>query len=171
MLSQNTTGSGLHPLASSWTLWAHLPQNQDWSPISYISLSTFSTVEDALSLTEMLPSSLVENCMLFLMKGNVKPMWEDPLNRHGGSFSYKVTNKLVTKVWKDLTYCVIGETVSRHEGLQKSITGITISPKKSFCVVKIWTSSCAVQDPTWVTDEIKGLVAKGCLFKKHMAVE
>jgi translation initiation factor 4E len=96
-----------HKLADRWTLWAHLPHNTDWSITSYIPIATFTTVEDTLAVTETLPAVLVENCMLFVMKEGIRPTWEDPKNRNGGCFSYKISNKNVYKVWKDLTLSLI----------------------------------------------------------------
>jgi hypothetical protein len=156
-----------HQLANRWTLWAHLPHNTDWSITSYIPIATFTTVEDTLAVTETLPSILVENCMLFIMKEGIKPTWEDPKNRNGGCFSYKVSNKNVYKVWKDLTYVVAGETISKNTGFVSCVTGITISPKKNFCIIKIWMSDCSHQNPGVITLDVKGLTAQGCLFKKH----
>jgi hypothetical protein len=156
-----------HQLANRWTLWAHLPHNTDWSITSYIPIATFTTVEDTLAVTETLPSILVENCMLFIMKEGIKPTWEDPKNRNGGCFSYKVSNKNVYKVWKDLTYVVAGETISKNAGFVSCVTGITISPKKNFCIIKIWMSDCSHQNPGVITLDVKGMTAQGCLFKKH----
>lgn len=156
-----------HPLSKNWTLWAHLPHNTDWTLKSYIPISTFTTIEQTIGVTETLPPVLVENCMLFIMKEGIKPIWEDPNNRNGGSFSYKVLNKNVYKVWKDLTYIIVGGTISKHQGFVNCVTGITISPKKSFCIIKIWMADCKNQNPEIVTDDIKGLSPQGCLFKKH----
>jgi hypothetical protein len=50
-------------------------------------------VEDVISITETLTDVLVKNCMLFVMKRNIAPVWEDPQNRNGGFFSYKISNK------------------------------------------------------------------------------
>ena len=174
MLSQHTTmepvtssTDSFHKLSSNWTLWAHLPHNTDWSITSYIPISTFTTIEETLAVTETLPAILVENCMLFMMKEGVKPTWEDPKNRNGGCFSYKVSNKNVYKVWKDLTYVVAGASISSNMGFVNCVTGITISPKKNFCIIKIWTTNCDHQNPQIVTNEIKNLTSQGCLFKKH----
>jgi len=156
-----------HKLSDKWTLWAHLPHNTDWSISSYISISTFSTIEETIGVTETLPSVLVENCMLFMMKEGIKPTWEDPKNRQGGCFSYKVANKNVYKVWKDLTYTVVGSSVSKNASFVKCVTGITISPKKNFCIIKIWMTDCNNQNPSIVTPDVKGLTPNGCLFKKH----
>jgi len=156
-----------HSLSDRWTLWAHLPHNTDWSIKSYIPISTFKSVEDTLGVTETLPSVLVENCMLFMMRQGIKPTWEDPKNRNGGCFSYKVTNKSVYKVWKDLTYVVVGSSISKNDNFVNSVTGITISPKKNFCIIKIWMTDCNNQNPLIVTSDVKGISPQGCLFKKH----
>ena len=175
MLSQHTdtmeTATSLesfHQLSDKWTLWAHLPHNTDWSLKSYITISTFSSIEETLAVTETLPAHLVENCMLFMMREGIKPTWEDPKNRNGGCFSYKVSNKNVYKVWKDLTYVVVGSSISKNVNFVNCVTGITISPKKNFCIIKIWTADCNNQNPEIITSDVKGLVTQGCLFKKHM---
>jgi translation initiation factor 4E len=156
-----------HYLSDKWTLWAHLPHNTDWSIKSYIPIYTFASVEETMAVTETLPPVLIENCMLFLMKEGIKPTWEDPQNRNGGCFSYKVSNKNVAKIWKELTYVTVGGTLSNHASYVNKVTGITISPKKNFCIIKIWMSDCSNQNPEVVTSELKGLISQGCLFKKH----
>ena len=166
-ITSNSTASSYHELSDKWTLWAHLPHNTDWSIKSYIPISTFATVEDTLAVTETLPAILVENCMLFMMREGIKPTWEDPKNRNGGCFSYKVSNKNVHKVWKDLTYVVVGSSVSKNANFVNCVSGITISPKKNFCIIKIWMTDCNNQNPSIVTSDVKGLLAQGCLFKKH----
>jgi len=163
--SSNT--ESFHTLSDNWTLWAHLPHNTDWSIKSYIPISTFTSIEQTIGVTETLPPVLVENCMLFMMRQGIKPTWEDPKNRNGGCFSYKVYNKNVHKVWKDLTYVVVGSSVSKNTGFVNCVTGITISPKKNFCIIKIWMSDCSNQNPSVVTTDLKGLTPQGCLFKKH----
>ena len=168
MTTETTTSmESFHNLSDKWTLWAHLPHNTDWSMQSYIPISTFKTVEETIAVTETLPAILVENCMLFMMRDGIKPAWEDPKNRNGGCFSYKVSNKNVYKVWKDLTYVVVGGTISKQSGFVNCVTGITISPKKNFCIIKIWMTDCNNQNPAIVTSDVKGLMPQGCLFKKH----
>ena len=156
-----------HNLSDKWTLWAHLPHNTDWSIGSYTKIVTVGTVEEIIGLTETLPNALIENCMLFLMRDGIKPIWEDPKNRGGGSFSYKVANKNVCKAWKELSYVTVGGTVSKQTSFADCVTGITISPKKNFCIVKIWMSSCSNQNPELVTNELSSISPQGCIFKKH----
>jgi len=167
METATTIENKFHELANNWTLWAHLPHDTDWSIKSYITISNLTNVEETLAVTETLPSILVENCMLFIMKTGIKPIWEDPKNRDGGCFSYKVPNKNVYKVWKDLTYALAGNSISSQAGFVNCVTGITISPKKNFCIIKIWMTNCNNQNPSVVSSNIKGISPQGCIFKKH----
>ena len=166
-LSNDDTMNEHHTLHNEWTLWAHLPHDTDWSTKSYRNVHTVSTVEATIALMESLPEVLVANCMLFIMKKGIIPVWEDKHNRTGGCFSYKIPNKTVYSIWKELTYMLVGETLSENKKFVDTITGITISPKKSFCIIKIWLSTCSFQDSSIILDSIRGLTSGGCLFKKH----
>ena len=154
-------------LKNNWNLWAHLPHDTDWSFTGYKKILQFKTVEETIAITESLPEDLIKNCMLFIMKDGVSPMWEDVQNRNGGCFSYKISNKYIYEVWRNLTYALVGEIISNNIQFVNSVVGITVSPKKNFCVVKIWLTNCSHQNPQVVTNEIKYLIPQGCLFKKH----
>ena len=155
-----------HKLSDKWTLWAHLPHDTNWAASSYKKIYEFDTAEQAIALIEMLPPKLVMNCMLFLMRRGIVPMWEDAQNRNGGCFSYKVANKEVNQAWKQLSYVTVGETISTNLNVIPHVNGITISPKKNFCIIKIWMANCNFQN-AGVIRELEGITAHGCLFKKH----
>ena len=104
--------------------------------------------------------------MLFVMRHGITPMWEDKRNKNGGCFSYKVVNKNVPDVWKQLFYLLCGETICVDPAYQKNINGITVSPKKNFCIIKIWLDTAQIQDPNIIVN-IPNLIKQGCLFKKH----
>ena len=167
-MATNTEEMEYHQLSDKWTFWAHLPHDTDWSINSYKVIYNMNTIEGTIAIIETLPEVLVKNCMLFIMREGIKPIWEDPRNRNGGCFSYKISNKNVFDVWRKLTYVLVGETISSQSSFVANVTGITISPKKNFCIIKIWMSSCANQNPCVITNEIKNLSHDGCLFKKHV---
>ena len=79
---------------------------------------------------------------------------------------YKVSNKIVYECWKSLTYNLVGESLSDNKKLQNDINGITISPKKNFCIIKIWLATCNFQNASLIKCN-SGIDAHGCLFKKH----
>jgi translation initiation factor 4E len=166
MENKATSSEIAHLLYDKWVLWAHLPHDTDWSIKSYKKIMTVKTIEEMVALYSAIPEKLVKNCMLFVMRDGIKPMWEDPLNSKGGCFSFKVTNKAVSQVWYQLSYILVGETLTNDPRLWKLINGITISPKKSFCIIKIWLKDCTMQNPAQLTS-INGLSIHGCLFKRH----
>ncbi len=155
-----------HKLSDNWVLWAHLPHNTDWTSLaSYIHIATVETVEEAIAVTELLPVSLVENCMLFMMRKGIVPLWDDPINNDGGCFSYKVLNKNIYSAWRGLTYRIIGGSISNKVGFSDCVHGISISPKKNFCIIKMWMKNCMYQNPS-VVNPVNGLSSQGCIFKK-----
>lgn len=163
----SSTKKSSNPLLGKWDLYFHLPQDKRWDIKSYeIIANDIDSVERAIVINESLPEKVVKYCMLFIMRKGVTPMWEDPANRDGGCFSFKVLNKVVDTVWKDLFYAVCGETLFKIKTHNKNVTGITVSPKRNFCVIKIWLSDCSIQDPNTMVD-ITNLSKEGCLFKKH----
>jgi len=155
-------------LYDKWNLWGHLPHDIDWTIHSYKNISTVDTVENAITLYETVPEKMINNCMLFLMRKGINPMWEDPKNQKGGCFSYKINNKNVAAVWKKLSYTLIGESLSDDKKIRGNINGITISPKKNFCIIKIWLATCEYQNPNVIVEIDGGITSQGCLFKKHI---
>ena len=41
-------------------------------------------------------------------------------------------------IWKKLVYLLIGNTLTNNIELLNNINGISISPKKNFCIIKFW---------------------------------
>ena len=156
----------VHKLNNKWCLWAHLPHNTDWSINSYTKILTFDSIEEQIAVFDIMPPILIKNCMLFLMRDGIYPTWEDPKNKQGGCFSYKIANKNVVDSWKKLSYALIGNTLSDNEEFANNITGITISPKKNFCIVKIWLTTCKFKDVKYI-NQISNLANNDCIFKKH----
>ena len=156
-----------HMLPGKWNLYYHLPYDKNWDISSYKKImENIDNVEQLIALNEPFPEKIVKHCMLFVMKTGITPMWEDPKNRNGGCFSFKVSNKQVYSVWKSLFYALCGETLCVNKSHNSLVNGITISPKKNFCIIKIWLENCTVQDPNAIIN-IPNLLKQGCLFKKH----
>jgi hypothetical protein len=156
-----------HNLNGKWDLYYHLPHDKDWELSSYtVIMSSIDTAEKLISLNEIINENIVKNCMLFVMRSGITPMWEDTKNRNGGCFSYKVSNKQVFEVWKTLFYLMCGDSLCENPVNNKHINGITISPKKNFCIIKIWLDVSTLQDPNIIV-QIPNLLKQGCLFKKH----
>jgi hypothetical protein len=157
----------LHYLNDKWNMYYHLPENKSWDLASYtILMDNIDSVESVIAVNSKIHEHVVRNCMLFVMRDGITPMWEDPKNRNGGCFSYKVTNKHVPEVWKNLLYGLCGESLCIKNEHNAYVNGITISPKKNFCIIKIWLNNTKLQDPNSIIS-IPNLLKQGCLFKKH----
>ena len=156
-----------HQLIGKWDLYYHLPHDKNWDLSSYkIIVNEINTMETVIALNETIPESIVKHSMLFIMRTGITPLWEDPKNRTGGAFSFKVINRQVHEVWKTLFNVLCGETLFNDEKINEHVNGITVSPKKNFCIIKIWLDNCQYQDPNSLID-IQNLQKQGCLFKKH----
>jgi hypothetical protein len=156
-----------YQLIGKWNVYYHLPHDKNWELSSYkVIMDNIDTVDKVIAMNENIPENIIKHMMLFVMRDGITPMWEDPKNRNGGCFSFKVINKQVYGVWKTLFYAMCGETLCIDKNKHKLINGITISPKKNFCIIKIWLENCSMQDPDSIID-IPNLSKDGCLFKKH----
>lgn len=156
-------------LKSKWTYYYHLPNDKTWDLASYKTImSNIDSLDKLISINENITDNIIKNCMLFVMKECITPMWEDSCNRNGGCFSYKVPNKVVVQVWRDLTYLMCGNALTVDPKHMEYVNGITISPKRAFCIVKVWMKNCLLQDPNIIIN-IENLTKAGCLFKNHKA--
>lgn len=160
-----------HLLTKKWNLYYHLPDDKNWTVASYLPIMMqISTVEETLALVDQdlgLSDNMIKYAMLFLFRQGITPLWEDAQNRTGGAFSYKVLNKHVPEVWRELVCLLVGESLMVHPTKHHHlVNGITISPKKQFCIVKIWLRDCSLQDPAVITP-IPLLMKNGSLFRKH----
>ena len=154
-------------LLGKWNLYYHLPQNKNWDLASYkLILGDIDTADKLVAIGTALTQNVMKYCMLFVMRTGVTPMWEDPRNRNGGFFSYKVANKFVPDVWRTMFYALCGETLSTNKAYSPLINGITVSPKKSFCIIKIWMTDMSMQDGSVIID-IPNLTKHGVAFKPH----
>jgi len=149
-------------LHDNWTLWSHLPNDIDWTIDSYKSIYSFDSVEEGICLIETINEKLLFNTMFFMMRSSSRPYWEDDSNKNGGAFSFKVNNKYLLQLWKNLSYSLVGEVISDDN--MSNINGISFSPKKNFCIVKIWLSDSSKNNLESIND-IEFLPKNG-LFKE-----
>ena len=111
----------IHPLSCKWNLFSHLPHDTNWSLKSYEKIYFFENVEDVLDIYNILPDILIKNCMLFLMKDKINPIWEDPKNIKGGCFSFKVETSKIPKIWKEISFLLFGSTITENEEMLENI--------------------------------------------------
>lgn len=153
-------------LNNNWSFYLHLHDNYDWSINSYIKIINFESLKNAILLNDEINYDLIKKSMMFLMKSDILPIWECDENNKGGSFSFKVPNKDIESVWKNIYINLICKTITKNIDYYDKINGVSLSPKKKFCILKIWMSDCELTNAN-IFIKIENLNIETCLFKKH----
>jgi len=122
-----------------WSIYFHDPNDANWTHSSYVHMGDISTVDDFWN-HHVLYKENAHKAMFFIMREHIFPSWDDPLNLKGGCLSIKVLKDEMGKFWEDLCIKLLGETllVDDKKHLWSQINGISTSPKKHFCIIKIW---------------------------------
>lgn len=130
-----------------WSLYFHDPNDDKWTYDSYHRLKDISSVDDFWSIHNLLKPHIHAG-MFFLMREYVFPCWDDTHNKDGGCLSIKVLKQDVPSYWEDLCIRSLGETLLKeaHIDSWSCINGISTSPKKHFCIIKIWLRDQSITD-------------------------
>jgi hypothetical protein len=135
------------PFKDKWNLYYHATDDTKWDLQSYtLIMKDIYEPEQLISINESIPENIVKNTMLFVMRKPILPIWEDERNRTGGYISFKIINKYILPIWKSIFYATCGETLFKTREHNQYVNGISISPKKVFCIIKIWLSDCNYKD-------------------------
>lgn len=134
-----------HYLNDTWSLYFHSAIDPDWTTESYKNLGQIGSVEEFWHAYEVLSPHL-HKAIWFLFRDYVFPCWDDPANIDGGCLSIKVLKQHASEYWKRLCVRMLGETLVT--GLSwDNVNGVSISPKKHFVIIKIWTrASCEISN-------------------------
>lgn len=158
------------PLKEKWVLWLHYPNDQHWGEEGkdhYERVMELTDLTNVIAMNREIKDTLIQQCMIFIMKDGIQPIWEDPANRNGGRFSFKIPNAIVPDVWRKMVLHMVGGTLVSDTEFQQHINGLTISPKRAFCIIKLWMKNCNYTDVSKIIN-IKGLDKEGCIFKKNL---
>ena len=152
-------------LKNSWTFWFHDPLDNNWKINSYKKIYTINSIESFWKLYNNLNNKLVENSMLFLMKNNINPLWEDKENVNGGCWSLKIPKGNIIETWNNISIHLVNENIIYDKEIK--VNGISISPKKNFCIIKIWINKN--NNNIQKLNKIKEIDYNGIIFKSHGA--
>jgi hypothetical protein len=157
-------------LDDTWVMWFHDPNDPDWTNASYVQIAAISSANNFWAVQSLL-SDKVQNGMFFLMREHVFPCWDDPYNSQGGCLSIKVPSHDATGFWEELCTAMLSENLLRPTGTgggeakaQEFVNGLSVTPKGTFCVFKLWIGEAAPKDPgSYAIPRYTGQV----LYKSH----
>ena len=126
-------------LPDVWQWFAHNPVDKDWTLKSYRMLGPpCSSVSDFWTVVNS-ARPIIERTMIFVMKDPSMPMWDDPACVNGSLVSILVSYDKAAATFIDTCVRALGETLN-GEDTETHIVGVSMSPKRMHCVVKVWTS-------------------------------
>ena len=156
-----------HPIPTgSWTLYFHEPEDKTWTPESYKRICPVASWEALGSvLREMGPHRTV-NGMMFAMRGDTSPLWENKANIRGGSYCIKVSRQGSMEAYQRyLAAAALGIASTDPANI---IVGVTMSPKKGFCIIKLWNANAkAFHNPADVATLHEEVKAEEILYRPH----
>ena len=126
-----------------WTVYFHDPANADWTTSSYVRIGDITSVEEYWMHNKKWKDHIHQG-IFFLMRDGIFPCWDDSNNIDGGCLSIKVLKEILPEFWEDISMKMVGECILKdpyREKMWDLINGISTSPKKHFCIIKIWCKS------------------------------
>lgn len=150
-----------------FTLYYHNPDNEDWSEESYIKIGTPSTFEEMFGMMAEIGSKRFLEGMYFWMLDPYPPMWENKMNKRGGSYSLKIPQEQAQDCFERyMTGAVLKQVAINPEN---TIVGVSISPKKGFNIIKIWNlNSLAHKKETDIRILAPYIVYSDIMYKPHV---
>lgn len=149
-----------------WSMYFHDPNEMNWTNSSYVNLGSISTVDDFWNHGTQFRDHIHKG-MFFLMREHVFPYWDDPANIHGGCFSIKVLKDDMPLYWEDMCKKLLCESLLKDKSNWDLINGISTSPKKHFCIIKVWMRNLDLEDAKNCLDVLP-IHHGDILFKSNM---
>jgi hypothetical protein len=159
-------------LPGEFVVWYHSITNNSWAQDSYINLcenlpnKSVSTVVDLTRIYSAFQHNVTAG-MFFLMRKGIMPLWEDPNNKQGGVWSFKVVKRHSNEVWLQLTAAFVGNCLLSNPEDSYEITGISVSPKISNCVMKIWNRDRKKNSKNIFNNNVQYLEPSTLIYKEN----
>lgn len=131
----------MYELSNTYKIWYH-HHKDDWSINGYKHIYTIKNGVDFWKLYNnwnLIGGILCKQ--FFIMKQDVKPIWEDESNKKGGCWSFKIFENQAMELWGDLSTLFVTDSLLSDSD---ECVGLSICLKKnSYCVIKIWNTNAS----------------------------
>ena len=152
-------------LKYKWVLWFHKLNDDNWTVDSYEKILEINNYEDILFMLKQINNI---NCgMFFLMKKNIKPIYEDPKNIKGGYWSMRITKKDSDIFWKKIVYYLCIDKITNTDKDELLINGLSISPKVNNNIFKIWNSDYKNTNKKCIRNDLDFIQVDELYFLEH----
>lgn len=122
----------------TWYVWYH-HELDDWTSKGYKKIFTIRTMEDFWNFFNNFACLGGINLLhYFVMRAGVVPIYEDPRNKNGGTWSSLVAPQYAEEDFTMLSTAIIGESLCDKNS---SIMGFSSNIKSGLSVIKIWNNN------------------------------
>lgn len=132
----------IHPLKDAWSFWYRPPISKAHGYIEYENtlhgIATMRTAEEFWEIYSHLkrPSSLPVVSDYHLFKKDIRPIWEDDVNRKGGKWVVRMKKGVADRYWEDLLLSLIGD---QFGDAGEEVCGAVLSMRNGEDILSIWT--------------------------------
>tara|TARA_Y100000389_G_scaffold203925_1_gene254125 strand:+ start:3737 stop:4207 length:471 start_codon:yes stop_codon:yes gene_type:complete len=125
-------------LTNEWVIYFHDFMDTNWNRESYEKLVSIDNVVDFWTIFNVIKEKLSVG-MFFFMKTNIFPKWDDNENTKMSYMSIKILKTNASVFMEKILVHLMTDTLYMNN--PHLINGLSISPKKNFCICKIWINS------------------------------
>ncbi|KAI9898430.1 hypothetical protein N3K66_006790 [Trichothecium roseum] len=142
--SANLAPVPLHTLKDSWCFWYRPPISKANGFIEYEhtlhAIATVRTAEEFWQVYSHLkrPSGLPIVSDYHLFKKDIRPIWEDEVNRQGGKWIVRLKKGVADRYWESLVLALIGD---QFGDAGDDVCGVVLSVRNGEDILSIWTKS------------------------------
>lgn len=131
----------MNPYPTSWIMYFHHPDdNSNYELESYQKIAEIANEEQLDYVMKQFQPQQFYCGMFFYIKSGCSPKWEKFPN--GGYWSYIIPNDLVHTTWANIIQLLSTNQLLVNPLPQyQHLVGLSISPKKTFSILKIWSSN------------------------------
>ncbi|GAO19773.1 hypothetical protein UVI_02044230 [Ustilaginoidea virens] len=138
----STLASKSHPLKDAWSFWYRPPISKAHGFIEYENtlhgIATIRTAEEFWEIYSHLkrPSSLPVVSDYHIFKKDIRPIWEDEVNRKGGKWVVRMKKGVADRYWEDLLLSLVGD---QFGDAGEEVCGAVLSMRNGEDILSIWT--------------------------------
>lgn len=144
-------------------LWFHSQVDTDWSEASYERLLATSDPDELGSALHAL-APIVAGGVFFAMKEDSFPAWEHPSHHGGGCMSYTIP---CTEAADFFAHTVASALSPDWILPEDAVNGVSVSPKKGYCVVRIWLRRHPGMTDAEISENLRLLTTARIQYKSH----
>ena len=149
-----------------WDIWYHHIKN-NWKIDGFNKIFKITSIKEFWDFNNNINLlGGINSHHFFMMRKNVTPIWEDPVNKDGGCWSIKIPTEKSLELWTKLSAYIVGENLVKESNL---VNGISICAKNPITsVVKIWNSDTKKNSIKLLPVDILNEYGFNIIYKSHI---